>query len=305
MALSGSPAGRRAAQGSGEAQDAGADGHRAARPRAATSAAARTCSAMSPMRLPVSRTRPSASGSPSSCSTPRAWRWSTCSRTAVGRWRRCASAPRPRDRAGRALGARCRASRDELDTLAQVISANLTRAALEAAPVIADLSSWLADVRWHASTLGRPFDGPRRRASTCCARAGSGQLDDRAAGRTDRGAARISDAGLHDLSRHRADQRAGAKLDELRRALDQTQALIAFSRGHRYQGPRQSTAPDDTAGVEDRAQNLERIARSSKAHCSSPSPRGQHRDIASTSAGSRTRGRCGQGRVATPSRSTS
>ena len=37
-------------------------------------------------------------------------------------------------------------ARTELDTLAQVISANLTRAALEAAPVIADLSSWLADV---------------------------------------------------------------------------------------------------------------------------------------------------------------
>jgi hypothetical protein len=37
-------------------------------------------------------------------------------------------------------------ARTELDTLSQVISANLTRAALEAAPVIADLSSWLADV---------------------------------------------------------------------------------------------------------------------------------------------------------------
>jgi hypothetical protein len=36
-------------------------------------------------------------------------------------------------------------ARDELDTLAQVISANLTRAALEAAPVIADLSGWLAE----------------------------------------------------------------------------------------------------------------------------------------------------------------
>ena len=32
-------------------------------------------------------------------------------------------------------------ARTELDTLAQVISANLTRAALEAAPVIADLSN--------------------------------------------------------------------------------------------------------------------------------------------------------------------
>ena len=37
-------------------------------------------------------------------------------------------------------------ARTELDTLSQVISANLTRAALQAAPVIADLSSWLADV---------------------------------------------------------------------------------------------------------------------------------------------------------------
>jgi hypothetical protein len=37
-------------------------------------------------------------------------------------------------------------ARTELDTLSQVISANLTRAALNAAPVIADLSSWLAEL---------------------------------------------------------------------------------------------------------------------------------------------------------------
>ena len=37
-------------------------------------------------------------------------------------------------------------ARTELDTLAQVILANLTRAVLEAAPVIADLSRWIADV---------------------------------------------------------------------------------------------------------------------------------------------------------------
>jgi hypothetical protein len=76
-------------------------------------------------------------------------------------------------------------ARDELDTLAQVISANLTRATLEAAPVIADLSGWLADV--------------------------AGQLDDREAGRADSGAARIPDARLHDLPRYGADQRAGAQ----------------------------------------------------------------------------------------------
>jgi hypothetical protein len=49
-----------------------------------------------------------------------------------------------------------------------VISANLTRAALEAAPVIADLSSWLADVAGKAGSSGSGGSmRPRRRA---CAR---------------------------------------------------------------------------------------------------------------------------------------
>ena len=52
-------------------------------------------------------------------------------------------------------------ARTELDTLAQVVSANLTRAALEAAPVIADLSSWLADVAGKAGIAWeRLFDAP-------------------------------------------------------------------------------------------------------------------------------------------------
>jgi hypothetical protein len=52
-------------------------------------------------------------------------------------------------------------ARTELDTLSQVISANLTRAALEAAPVIADLSSWLADVAGKAGIAWeRLFDAP-------------------------------------------------------------------------------------------------------------------------------------------------
>ena len=49
----------------------------------------------------------------------------------------------------------------ELDTLAQVVSANLTRAAVEAAPVIADLSSWLADIAGKAGIAWeRLFDAP-------------------------------------------------------------------------------------------------------------------------------------------------
>jgi hypothetical protein len=43
------------------------------------------------------------------------------------------------------------------------ISANLTRAALKAAPVIADLSSWLADVAGKAGIAWEPlFDAPER-----------------------------------------------------------------------------------------------------------------------------------------------
>ena len=52
-------------------------------------------------------------------------------------------------------------ARTELDTLSQVISANLTRAALNAAPVIADLSSWLADLSGKAGVAWeRLFDEP-------------------------------------------------------------------------------------------------------------------------------------------------
>jgi hypothetical protein len=56
-------------------------------------------------------------------------------------------------------------ARTELDTLAQVISANLTRAALEAAPVIADLSSWLADVAGKAGIAWeRLFAAPEEKS---------------------------------------------------------------------------------------------------------------------------------------------
>jgi hypothetical protein len=55
-------------------------------------------------------------------------------------------------------------ARTELDTLAQVVSANLTRAALEAAPVIADLSSWLADGAGKAGIAWeRLFDAPENK----------------------------------------------------------------------------------------------------------------------------------------------
>src|SRR5918996_608495 len=56
-------------------------------------------------------------------------------------------------------------ARTELDTLAQVISANLSRAALEAAPVLADLSSWLAGVAGKAGIAWeRLFDAPEEKS---------------------------------------------------------------------------------------------------------------------------------------------
>jgi hypothetical protein len=57
-------------------------------------------------------------------------------------------------------------ARTGLDSLRQVISANLTRAAaLEAAPVIADLSSWLADVAGKAGIAWeRLFDAPEEKS---------------------------------------------------------------------------------------------------------------------------------------------
>ena len=100
-------------------------------------------------------------------------------------------------------------ARTELDTLSQVISANLTRAALEAAPVIADLSSWLADVAGKAGIAWeRLFDAPEDKslrtlryeldlASSAIATL-EGRIQELRESPT---------LGLHDLHRHAPDQR--------------------------------------------------------------------------------------------------
>ena len=134
--------------------------------RAATCAAARTCSPTSPTPSPASRIRPSGCGSPSSCSIPRAWRWSTCSAAAATRSRRCASAPVTSASSWTSTWCAMPSGPGPSSTRsAQVISANLTRAALEAAPVIADLSSWLADVAGKAGIAWeRLFDAPEEKS---------------------------------------------------------------------------------------------------------------------------------------------
>src|ERR687898_1234719 len=157
-------------------------------------------------------------------------------------------------------------ARTELDTLSQVISANLTRAALEAAPVIADLSSWLADVAGKAGIAWeRLFDAPEEKSL----RTLRYELD-LASSTIAKLQARIEElresptlgfTTFLDTAQINALQ---TKIDELSRARDQTQARIAFLEGPPDTGAPaapSAPAPDDTAGVQDRAKQLERIAR--------------------------------------------
>src|SRR5919106_638803 len=157
-------------------------------------------------------------------------------------------------------------ARTELDVLSQVISANLTRAALEAAPVIADLSSWLADVAGKAGIAWeRLFDAPEEKSL----RTLRYELDlasstiEKLEGRIQelRESPTLGFTTFLDTAQINALE---TKLEELRRARDQTQARIAFLEGPPDTGaptPVSAPAPDDTAGVQERAKNLERIAR--------------------------------------------
>ena len=124
-------------------------------------------------------------------------------------------------------------ARTELDTLSQVISANLTRAALEAAPVIADLSSWLADVAGKAGIAWeRLFDAPEEKSLRTLryeldlASSTIEKLEERI--QELRESPPLGFTAFLDTAQISALER---KLDELRRARDQTQARIAFLEG--------------------------------------------------------------------------
>jgi lambda family phage tail tape measure protein len=155
-------------------------------------------------------------------------------------------------------------ARTELDTLAQVVSANLTRAALEAAPVIADLSSWLAEVAGKAGIAWeRLFDAPEEKSL----RTLRYELDltestiAKLQGRIDelRKSPTLGFTTFIDTAQISALQ---GKIDELSRVRGQTQARIAFLEGPPEQPgahPALPPVPDDTAGVKDRAERLQRI----------------------------------------------
>jgi lambda family phage tail tape measure protein len=155
-------------------------------------------------------------------------------------------------------------ARTELDTLAQVISANLTRAALEAVPVIADLSSWLADVAGKAGIAWeRLFDAPEEKSLRTLryeldlTESTIAKLEARI--QELRESPTLGFTTFIDTAQINAVQK---KIDELSRARGQTQARIAFLEGPPEQpgtSAALSPAPDDTAGVKDRAERLERI----------------------------------------------
>jgi hypothetical protein len=124
-------------------------------------------------------------------------------------------------------------ARTELDTLAQVVSANLTRAALEAAPVVADLSSWLAEVAGKAGIAWeRLFETPEDKSL----RTLRYELDltestiAKLQGRIDelRKSPTLGFTTFIDTAQIGALQK---KVDELSRVRGQTQARIAFLEG--------------------------------------------------------------------------
>jgi hypothetical protein len=176
-------------------------------------------------------------------------------------------------------------ARDELDTLAQVISANLTRAALEAAPVIADLSSWLADVAGKASIAWeRLFDTPEEKSL----RTLRYELDltENTIAKLEARIRELQESPTRGFTTFLDTAQISAlerKLDKLRRARDQTHARIAFLEGPPDTGasaPTSAPGPDDTAGVQDRAKNLERIARELEGTLFSITHEGSERIIA-------------------------
>ncbi len=125
---------------------------------------------------------------------------------------------------------------------------------------------------------------PRRRASARCA---TSSIWPARRSRSWRGGSRSCASRRRSASRPSSTPRRSTrwrrKLDELRRARDQTQARIAFLEGPPDTGapaPASAPAPDDTAGVQDRAKNLERIARELEGTLFSITHEGSERIIA-------------------------
>jgi hypothetical protein len=151
--------------------------------------------------------------------------------------------------------------------------------------VIAGLSSWLADVAGKAGIAWeRLFDAPEEKSL----RTLRYELDlasstiEKLEGRIQelRDSPTLGFTTFLDTAQISALER---KFDELRRARDQTQARIAFLEGPPDTGAPAAPpapAPDDAAGVQDRAKDLERIARELEGTLFSITHEGSERIIA-------------------------
>jgi len=160
-------------------------------------------------------------------------------------------------------------ARDEFDTLGKVISANLTRAVLDLAPVIADTSSELADLASRAGVAYEQmkllaqgdfnFEGLSLRGTRAIV---EDLREDVRALRAERDA--LGDGVLDDLRRRYVEWRLAAK----ERALRQWQAKLAWMQRDRGDGRTPpatdaGTTPDaieaDIRAARDRARRIARI----------------------------------------------
>jgi len=141
-------------------------------------------------------------------------------------------------------------ARDELDTLGKVISANLTRAVLDLAPVIADASSELADLASSAGVAYEQlkllaqgdfnFEGLSLRGTKTIV---EDLREDVRALRAERG--RLSDGVLDDIRRRYVEW----QLERKERALQQWQAKLAWMQ--RDQGDGRTPPATDTGTTSD------------------------------------------------------
>ncbi len=201
-------------------------------------------------------------------------------------------------------------ARTELDTLSQVISANLTRAALEAAPVIADLSSWLADVAGKAGIAWeRLFDAPEEKSL----RTLRYELDlasstiEKLEGRI-RSCASPRRSVSRPSSTRRRSARWSASSTSCGAPAIRPRPGLHFSKGRPTPVPRlrlQRSLPTTLRACRTGQSTSSGSRASSKARCSASRMRAARGSSPSTSAGSPRSRRCGPRTAATPSRSTS
>jgi hypothetical protein len=201
-------------------------------------------------------------------------------------------------------------ARTELDTLSQAISANLTRAALDAAPVIADLSSWLADVAGKAGIAWeRLFDAPEERSlrtlrydlDLASSTSRSWKLESRSCVSRRRLASLPSSTQRRSARWSASSMSCGAPAIRPKPGSPSSKDRLKPVRRSRRQRPLPTTPQAGRTGP----RTWSGLHASSKVRCSASRTKAATGSSPSTSAESRRSRRCGPGTAATQKRSTS